>query len=92
MTSITMKKTNVGITVFAALLISSFAALFAGHQANATSSYAGPVYSSYDECEAARPSFQSSFTRASQCEVSYAYDTVAGQNVYIGYSFTVYTP
>jgi len=85
-----MKKTNVGTTVFAALIISSFAALFAGNQAHAAS-YAGPVYSSYNECEAARPSFQSSFTRASQCSVAYAYDTNTDQNVYIGYSFNVTT-
>ena len=91
MTSTTMKKTNVGITVFAALLISSFAALFAGHQANAASSYAGPVYGSYAECEAARPSYQSSWTRASQCYVQQGYDANTGQNVYLGYSFTVYT-
>ena len=91
MTSTTMKKTNVGITVFAALIISSFAALFAGNQAHAASSYAGPVYGSYAECDAARAGYQSSWTRASECYIQYGYDTNTGQDVYLGYSFTVTT-
>jgi len=88
-----MKKTNVTITVIAAFLISSFAVLFGTTQhASATSSYAGPVYSSYAECDAARPGYQSSWTNASQCYVQYGYDANTGQNVYLGYSFTVTTP
>lgn len=92
MISTTLKKTNVKITVIAAFLISSFAVLLgASSQANAASSYAGPVYSSYEECDAARATYQSSWTDASHCYVQYGYDTNTGQNVYLGYSFTVTT-
>jgi len=90
MISTTMKKTNVTITVIAAFLISSFAVLFSSHQANA-GSYAGPVYSSYEECDAARAGYQSSWTDASHCYVQYGYDPNTGQDVYLGYSFTVTT-
>ncbi len=90
MISNTMKKTGVKFTVIAAFLISSFAFLFNGQQANAAS-YAGPVYSSYEECDAGRVGYQSSWTRASECYVQYGYDANTGQNVYLGYSFTVTT-
>ena len=91
MISTTMKKTNVTITVIAAFLISSFAVLFGTSQAANAASYAGPVYSSYEECDAARVTYQSSWTDASHCYVQYGYDTNTGQDVYLGYSFTVTT-
>lgn len=91
MISETMKKTGVTFTVLAAFFMSSFAVLAGGNQASA-GSYAGPVYSSYAECDAARATYQSSWTRASQCYIQYGYDTNTGQNVYLGYSFTVTTP
>ena len=90
MTSTTLKKTKVTITVMAAFLVSSFAVLLGGHHASADS-YAGPVYSSYAECDAARAGYQSSWSRASECYVQYGYDPNTGQDVYLGYSFTVYT-
>ena len=86
-----MKKTNVTITVIAAFLISSFAVLFGTAQHASAASYAGPVYGSYAECDAARPGYQSSWTRASECYVQQGYDANTGQNVYLGYSFTVTT-
>jgi len=91
MTSTTMKKTKVTFTVIAAFFISSLAVLLGSQQAQAAS-YAGPVYSSYEACDAARAGYQSSWTRASECYVQYGYDTNTGQNVYLGYSFTVTTP
>lgn len=81
-------KSRLSILAAITVAIAMLATAVVGHNASAARSKAGPVYSTYSQCDKARKAYNSSWTRSSTCYKQPWYQN--GMRYYKGYSFTIY--